>query len=219
MVARIMSHPGGAPRRIIVTPGQRFGNGTVLAELHGRHRPVRLLCDCGTEYTARLGNLTSRNTKSCGCLKSGTGLSSHPLRAAWFAMLYRCEDPRHDAFPRYGGRGIRVCEPWHDFLAFARDIELFIGSRPYGHTLDRIDNSGDYEPGNVRWATPATQSANRNPAPNEKLTQRQAIDYAARHVNGESFSSLAREAGVHNSVMNRRIHSVLRHWADFWRNR
>lgn len=213
-----MSHPGGAPRRIVVTTGQRFGNGTVLAELSGRHRPVRLRCDCGAEYTARLGNLTSGNTKSCGCLKGREGLSHHSLRAAWFAMLYRCENPQHEAFPRYGGRGIKVCERWHDFRVFADDIEHDLGPRPEGHTLDRIDNDGDYEPRNVRWATFTVQNNNRQPPPNKKLTNHQAIIFTARHVNGESISSLAREAGVHNSVMNRRIHAVLRGWEEFWRS-
>lgn len=73
-------------------------------------------------------------------------------------MISRCHDPRDASFERYGGRGISVCIEWREsFEAFA----LHVGDRPLGMSLDRINNSGNYEPGNVRWATPKEQANNR----------------------------------------------------------
>lgn len=74
-------------------------------------------------------------------------------------MIKRCENPKNHAYPRYGGRGITVCPEWRsDFAAFLRDV----GPRPSPDlSLDRIDNNGNYEPGNVRWATAAQQAQNR----------------------------------------------------------
>lgn len=89
------------------------------------------------------------------------GLTGHPLFGTWYQMLRRCENSRHRQFKDYGGRGIRVCEQWHDVRMFVADIGRLLGTRPAGMTLDRIDNDGNYEPGNVRWATKVEQRANR----------------------------------------------------------
>ncbi len=78
---------------------------------------------------------------------------------AWASMKQRCHNPRTPAYPNYGGRGIEVCQSWRDsFEAFLADV----GLRPSPkHSLDRIDNDGNYEPGNVRWANWDQQAANR----------------------------------------------------------
>src|SRR5690242_3846186 len=80
---------------------------------------------------------------------------SHPLYQTWVAMRRRCSNPAATGFEYYGARGIRVCDRWQDsFAAFVADM----GRRPPGMTLDRIDNDGNYEPGNCRWADASTQS-------------------------------------------------------------
>jgi hypothetical protein len=80
-----------------------------------------------------------------------------PGYSMWCSMLSRCENENSDDYHRYGGRGIRVCERWHSFRAFISDV----GPPQRGKSLDRYpDNNGNYEPGNVRWATPTEQAKN-----------------------------------------------------------
>lgn len=79
-------------------------------------------------------------------------------------MMQRCYQPTHKQFAGYGGRGILVAEEWHDAAAFISHLEETLGPRPHGHSLDRIDNDGDYEPGNIRWADWFVQNNNRRRA-------------------------------------------------------
>lgn len=89
------------------------------------------------------------------------GLRYHPLYGTWSNILSRCYNPNVESFKDYGARGIIVCERWRsDAEAFIRDVELLIGPKPAGKTLDRIDNDRGYEPGNIRWATRAQQLRN-----------------------------------------------------------
>lgn len=83
-----------------------------------------------------------------------------PEYQSWGSMKARCDNPNRLDYPLYGGRGITVCERWsRSFVAFLEDM----GARPLGHTLDRIDPNGNYEPSNCRWATPQQQTKNRRP--------------------------------------------------------
>lgn len=88
-----------------------------------------------------------------------TGLSRTPEYKAWKDMRLRCSNPKHKDYPNYGGRGIKVCERWQNSVqAFVADM----GPRPSkDHSLDRKENSGNYEPDNCRWATKLEQSRNR----------------------------------------------------------
>lgn len=86
------------------------------------------------------------------------GMSYEPEYSAWASMLTRCNNPRRPQYQSYGGRGISVCERWSKFENFLADV----GQRPSAsHSLDRINNDGNYEPGNVRWATVEEQQNNR----------------------------------------------------------
>jgi hypothetical protein len=82
-----------------------------------------------------------------------------PTYISWFGMLTRCRNSKQRCYANYGGRGISVCERWLTFETFLADM----GERPLGLTLDRINNDGNYEPGNCRWATAKEQRANQRP--------------------------------------------------------
>lgn len=118
-------------------------------------------CVCGRECVVRYTALKRGTSKSCGCGgKSGVIDSTrHPLNKTWHGIKSRCRNPRNSAYHRYGGRGIQMCDRWHDsFILFVEDV----GKKPSpAYSLDRIDNNGHYEPGNVRWATKQQQAQNQ----------------------------------------------------------
>ena len=94
---------------------------------------------------------------------SGThGERHHPLYMTHYNMMRRCYNPDAEDYPNYGGRGIEVCPGWHDIAAFIAWIEANLGPRPDGCTLDRIDNDGNYQAGNVKWSTAAEQGRKRH---------------------------------------------------------
>jgi hypothetical protein len=160
-----------------------IGDSYTLPDKRGHFRRwVPCRCKCGTERDILAFQLNNGHSKSCGCWKEdyvdgellsfkgfgeAHGLSSkHPLYKTWLNMRRRCYDVGAHNYKHYGGRGIQVCEEWReDALAFVTWLEANLGPRPKGHTLDRLDNNGNYEPGNVRWATQAEQNANKH-APN-----------------------------------------------------
>ena len=111
-----------------------------------------------------------------------------PEYRAWLDMHQRCRNPKNQRWHRYGGRGIRVCERWTHFANFLADM----GPRPSGLGLDRIDNDGDYAPGNCRWTTKAVQVANGNSA---KLTAADVHEIRRAYRPGTQ-SELAARFGV-----------------------
>lgn len=90
------------------------------------------------------------------------GLHRHPLYGVHHQMMRRCYDPTHDRYVDYGGRGIRVHEPWHELAVYVTYVEEVLGpKRVATWTIDRIENDADYQPGNLRWATRSEQNANQ----------------------------------------------------------
>jgi len=157
------------PDRVKDLTGQKFGSWTVISyygrKTYGSSRSYaqywNVRCDCGEErvvqQTSLLGGIS---TKCRRCSHGEPGGPGHELYQAWATMKSRCHNPRHYDFYLYGARGIEVCPRWRgSFQAFLMDV----GARPPGYTLDRIDNSKGYEPGNVRWATRSQQMQNRRP--------------------------------------------------------
>ena len=134
-------------------------------------RAWKCLCDCGEYKDVSVRDLKSANTKSCGCRYEKTrqggrknkkhGYNKTYQWRTYWGMRRRCLDKSHVAYHNYGGRGISIHEPWvSDCGAFCRWLDDNLGPRPEGHTLDRIDNDGNYEPNNLRWADKLTQSRN-----------------------------------------------------------
>ena len=152
--------------------GKRFGRLSVISFLPDDSSYSRFLCkcDCGTEKSITAQSMINGSVVSCGCFlkerliecktvhgygKSGKNRS--PTYSSWAAMMDRCEWGGHKImYARYGAKGIKVCEEWHDFKKFLEDM----GVGPKGTSIDRIDNSLGYFKDNCRWATSKQQSLN-----------------------------------------------------------
>lgn len=169
---------GDAVTRVVDLTGQAFGRLTVVERATNAGTKTRWLCrcECGTTKAVQTYLFTSGTTLSCGCLvREGTkgkrtrtmvDAPQSPTYNTWRGIVQRCCNPKAHRFDHYGGRGITMCERWREsFAVFVADV----GERPSKrHSLDRIDGTGNYEPGNVRWATWTVQM--RNTSRNRLLT-------------------------------------------------
>lgn len=188
--------------------GQRFGRLRVVrSEKTEKGLRWLCLCDCGNTPLVASGGMRTGRTRSCGCLhieatrarRLRHGMSGTTEYRIWKSMVARCENPKRGCWHHYGGRGIKVCARWRaSFDLFFADM----GHRPSPrHTIDRINNDGDYEPGNCRWATQAEQLNNKRC--NVLLT-----------FNGETLtqSQWARRLGISHGTLSWRVkkHGVTR---------
>lgn len=144
--------------------GKQFGRLTV----DGRSEKLRqsgalwnCSCECGGKAVVDSLKLRSGHTRSCGCLKvesrpnlqHGKANSSRTYRS-WKEMRQRCNNPNSTQWKWYGGRGIKICPEWDDYIVFLKDM----GERPEGKTIDRINSDGDYSKGNCKWSTAKEQA-------------------------------------------------------------
>lgn len=135
------------------------------------------------------------------------GGKNHPLRNTYDLMRRRCLQVGNAKWHRYGGRGITICERWLGPDGF-RNFVADMGPRPVGHSIDRIDNDGNYEPGNCRWATPKQQASNAARGDKRgsehfaaKLTEAVVADAKRRWRSGVMITTIASELGVHRKTI------------------
>lgn len=167
--------------KLIDRTGERYGRLVVVERApnaaNAKDTNARWLCqcDCGRTSIAYGQDLKRGKVVSCGCWnedrRTKHGMSRNHVYMVWQQLRDRCKNPNNPRWVDYGGRGIKVCERWDEFASFLADM----GDRPKGYQLDRIDNNGNYEPGNCRWATPSQNLNNRRI--NRRLT-----------MNGETLS-------------------------------
>ena len=178
--------------------GERFGSWVVI-DFHGKVKGSYLWncrCDCGLQKPVASNSL--RHGKSTKCFRCAVlkntkqGGSSHPLNSIYKGMVDRCHNPNSKVYDKYGGRGVYVCDRWrYNFDLFCKDI----GERPsLKHSIDRIDNNGNYSPINCRWATAKQQARNRK-------SNRLLI------YNGEEFclSELSEISGISGPAISKRL--------------
>jgi hypothetical protein len=144
---------------------QRFGYLIAVerARKSGTQWMWRCQCDCGQEVIVRSSDLRSDATRSCGHIRRKRpnrlkhGQTKTREYIAWTNMKSRCYNPKNSMYKYYGGRGICVCESWENFENFFTDM----GMCPPGHSIERIDVNGHYEPANCTWIPANEQSRNR----------------------------------------------------------
>lgn len=175
--------------------GRKYARLTILTNPVKGNKPrfVDALCDCGVVKSVRLPNVIKGCTRSCGCFRAenpprlGHGLSKLPEYDVWAAMKKRCNNPSHEHYHSYGGRGIGYSERWETFEPFFEDM----GPRPgKGYSLDRINNDLGYSKENCRWATNVEQGANRR---------------NVRKIDGEAAYKLAEDRGVSRAAFHKRL--------------
>jgi hypothetical protein len=193
--------------RLEIAPGTRWGRLTYVGEggLDKRkRRAVVVRCDCGATKTLGLANIKKGMTRSCGCLRREVtakknmthGMTNTPEYKIWDGILDRCNVRGGNTNPKkdYAGRGIMVCQRWQGTDGFA-NFFADMGERPSAsHSIDRIDNSGNYEPGNCAWATRHQQARNTR--------RNRIITFQGRSM---CLADWAEEAGISRKALHARL--------------
>jgi hypothetical protein len=194
-------------KKLSISDGRKFGRWRIIGPAtNNRHRQrrVKALCECGVSRVVTLTTLRSGRSQSCGCLRREAasrvcikrntthGHSRSPTYRTWSHIIGRCCNPSDKNYTAYGGRGIRICDRWRSsFEAFLEDM----GPRPSPkHSIDRIDNDGDYTPENCQWATPKQQSRNR------RSSRRITIDDESK-----TLAEWSEQSGNDRTTISRRI--------------
>ncbi len=148
--------------------GKKYNKWTIIKflDIHRKLMRYETECECGTKGIHTAADLRANKSKQCtDCHNRENafnnrkhGMYNTKTYYVWRSMLQRCNNPKSSFYYRYGGRGIKVCERWSEFENFLADM----GEQPMGLTLDRIDNDGNYEPGNCRWITHKENCNNRS---------------------------------------------------------
>lgn len=186
--------------------GKRFGRLIVIEKAeNNRWGQIQwlCLCDCGQEAVVRGCYLVSNHTKSCGCLQKEARVQSSVKHGhyknrkqsktykAWSGIIQRCNNPRNGRYHRYGKRGITVCKRWVEFKNFLEDM----GKKPTDkHSIDRVNNNGNYCKSNCKWSLPKEQARNRK-------TNRM-ITYKGKT---QCLVAWAEEIGIHHQTLLNRI--------------
>ena len=203
--------------------GEKYGRLTAVSrtEHAGSCAYWTCQCECGETCVVATSDLRSGHTRSCGCLRreiapkaslthgNTRGRRFSPTYVVWTAIKMRCLRASSPTYKDYGARGITVCDRWRDsFEAFLADM----GERPSRkHSIDRINNSKGYEPGNCRWATQAEQVRNSRSC---KLTVDQVREVLGRIEHGEPVKSVAARFPV--SLYAIRDIATGRNWKDIF---
>ncbi len=198
--------------------GRRFSS-WVVESYGGRNKRTaywNCRCDCGVVRTVVGATLVAGTSKNCGCVSvpkliarnkavARHGLSHTKVHRTWAAIRTRCEQPNSKDFKRWGGRGIKVCERWHTFENFLADMGMPPTEK---HSIDRIDNNGDYEPGNCKWSTWTEQASNRRSS--------RIIEFKGR---SQTVTQWAEELGIPMGTLFSRLRKwdTLRALATPWR--
>lgn len=180
--------------------GLMFGRLEVICQVPSKRRKMwACVCSCGVKKIVREDHLKSGASKSCGCYSLDQtinrsykhGLAKTPEYICYHDMLKRCYSYKNKLYKYYGKRGISVCDRWRFGDGKLTGVECFVldmGKRPTSkHSLDRINNDGNYELGNCRWATIDIQCSNRRSNlmvnyKGQKVTLKQAVKLAGNLV-------------------------------------
>jgi hypothetical protein len=177
--------------------GDKYGKLTVYSRVENKGSRIYYLfvCDCGNEKALSKDLVVRGHTSSCGCLHdincpSRThGKSNTKTYRIWRGMMSRCNNPNVKAYKNYGGRGIMVCEEWHNYETFLKDM----GERPEGKSLDRRDCNQGYYKENCRWASAEEQAQNKRKS-KANTTGRTGVSYLAAQ---EKYSVEISTNGIH----------------------